>query len=724
MMLRVLISVITLAFIFSSCSTAPELKRDNEHDPKSEAFIPKTANGQNYLMDSEKNVTIGWINTSKYITSHKVYKAMGNDTTFKLLATLPPNASSYLDDSKELAFPTTYKLISVYGNSQSKELLIHINFGKITSIIGELDQSGIPIITWLDNIDSFDGFIIQINSDLDSLYRTLKVVDPTINTVKINTKIPGFVNNYLVKPFLIVNGDTTTLEGALYRFETGAPSNLNTELITEDSLRFTWVDNSDFEDGFKIYRDNNSTIIAEVPPNTTEYTWFNDFRINSSHEFGIQGFKSDLVSKIDYSSFTVNVASPYITPLESNSENTFTFNIIEPSGINRGYSILRKSSNDFSYSNIGSVQKNESFFTDTNLNKNLTYSYKVETQLSSDSENSLALYGFHPIKSTTIEFENKLYSSNEIRFSNLTTQSQLFLRVKNISEAGSILSVYNRVTQNFVKDVELETTPYIYFPRISASGNSIVFLSSNVSSSVHTISVFGYDTESQIDTYDFELKEDITSLIYDIKLLPDDNYLLISSNRGLFIYNRQLRTLELFRELEEGGVFFKLSFTDNGSFLMTFDNHTIYKYRIDNGHSLTFVSESNDFPNNTFSISNNTSFSSTGDTVAVIMKGSYLIKDLSTGNTLFETEYNSSPTIHSIEYLNENNVAIIGNNSFKILNQGRVTKSISLNSTLRGRLKYFRDTKTLIEFRNFLYSSPLNSVVFHELKESWVPFTQ
>ncbi len=717
-MLKVLISVITLILIFSSCSTAPELKRDNEHDSESETFIPKSAKGQNYLMDSKKNVIVGWINTSTYITSHKIYKAIGNDTTFKLLATLPPNATSYLDDSKELAFPTSYKLISVSGNSQSEELLIPINFGRITSINGEINKNGTPVITWTDDIDSFDGFLIQISTDLDTTFRTIKTVNTTTQTYQLNTILPGFTNRLLVKPFLIFKGDTTTLDGATYRFDTGAPSNLHAELVAEDSVRLTWVDNSDFEDGFKIYRDNNSTIIAEVPPNTTEYTWFNDFRINSKHEFGIQGFKSDLVSIIDPTSFTVNVASPIITNQDSNTENTFTFNIGEPSGINRGYTVLR-SSNGGLYTTIGNVSKSVKSFTDTNLNKVYMYSYKVETKLSSESESISTIYGLHPTESSTIEVDNKLYSANEEKLSHLTTQSSLILRVKSTSNSGSILSVYNRATQSLEKDIEFETTPSIYFPRISASENSIVFLSSAVSSKVHNISVFDYNTEALIDTYDFELKEGITSLIYDVKLLSDDNYVLISSNRGLFIYNRQLRTLALFKELQEGGVFYKLAFSDNGSFLLAFDNHTIFKYRIDNGNSLTQVSESNDFPNNTFSITNNASFSSTGDTVAVIINGSYFIKDLSTGITLFDSDYNSSPTTHSIEYLDDNSVAIIGNNSFKILNRGRVTKSISLNSTLRGRLKYFRDTKTLVEFRNYLYSSPLNSVVYHKLKYQW-----
>jgi len=48
-----------------------------------------------------------------------------------------------------------------------------------------------------------------------------------------------------------------------------APSNLSTEVISQSTVKLYWIDNSDNEEGFKIYRDNN--IVATAGINITTY---------------------------------------------------------------------------------------------------------------------------------------------------------------------------------------------------------------------------------------------------------------------------------------------------------------------------------------------------------------------------------------------------------------------------------------------------------------------
>ncbi len=120
-------------------------------------------------------------------------------------------------------------------------------------------------LTWRDNSDNEDGFRIYRNGDrvAEVGSNTTSYVDTGLSE---NTSYTYRVSSY--------NESGESSRSSRMNVTTpvkipSSPGQLRTETISPSEIELTWRDNSDNEDGFRIYR--NGGMVATVPPNTTSY---------------------------------------------------------------------------------------------------------------------------------------------------------------------------------------------------------------------------------------------------------------------------------------------------------------------------------------------------------------------------------------------------------------------------------------------------------------------
>ncbi len=121
-------------------------------------------------------------------------------------------------------------------------------------------------VSWQDNSDNEDGFRIYRNGN--------KIATVGPNTTSYVHKNLSSDTRYCYQVVSYNQGgesESTNRNCTVTLISIPQyPSNLSTDVLHSNRIKVSWQDNSDNEDGFRIYRNGNK--IATVGPNTTSYT--------------------------------------------------------------------------------------------------------------------------------------------------------------------------------------------------------------------------------------------------------------------------------------------------------------------------------------------------------------------------------------------------------------------------------------------------------------------
>ena len=177
------------------------------------------------------------------------------------------------------------------------------------------------LLTWIDNSQSEDGFIIE--KKINNYYERAALLAANSESFIDSTSIQNSksVIHYRVYAFKEnVNSEPVML--SYQERGLNAPSNLSFEQSSSNSVKLIWQDNSDVETAFVVEKiDFTGTYIkiADLPPNTTSYT-VTDLDTNSVHHFRITAMLNS-----SNSGYTNTIMIKYgldVTKVQ-NVENTF-----------------------------------------------------------------------------------------------------------------------------------------------------------------------------------------------------------------------------------------------------------------------------------------------------------------------------------------------------------------------------------------------------------------
>ncbi|MDQ7053070.1 MAG: fibronectin type III domain-containing protein [candidate division KSB1 bacterium] len=165
-----------------------------------------------------------------------------------------------------------------------------------------------------------------------------------------------------------------------------APSNLTATAVSTSQIDLSWTDNSNNEDGFKIERkDPGSTTfveIAQVGANVTNYS-DTGLNPNSTYTYRVRAFNADGNSGYSNEASATTQSQPNPPAAPSNltatavSTSQIDLSWTDNSNNEDGFKIERKDPGSTTFVEIAQVGANVTNYSDTGLNPNSTYTYRV-----------------------------------------------------------------------------------------------------------------------------------------------------------------------------------------------------------------------------------------------------------------------------------------------------------------------------------------------------------
>ena len=98
------------AMILGGCDGLSSFERDNPEDPKSRAFVPRAASKLMVTPKQDGTVLLRWPGASDFADGHLIEKSLGDDNSFKALATIPGRDSTFRDTTRRFERSTYYRV--------------------------------------------------------------------------------------------------------------------------------------------------------------------------------------------------------------------------------------------------------------------------------------------------------------------------------------------------------------------------------------------------------------------------------------------------------------------------------------------------------------------------------------------------------------------------------------------------------------------------------------
>jgi len=239
-------------------------------------------------------------------------------------------------------------------------------------------------LTWTDNANSEDGFIVERSSDGVN-FAQITTTNANITSFVDTTALRGNTYTYRVVAFNTVgNSDYSNTAEVIISPAPLAPTNL-TAALTGTQVDLTWTDNATSETGFAIERATNGgafTRIATAPAGlnlgTVNYT---DMTAEMGTTYTYRVAAIDAISASAYSN-TVDVIVPLLPAAPSNLTGVAQFgpqallNWTDNATDETGF-IIERSDNGGAFTQIATPAANATTYTDTTVVLGNTYTYRV-----------------------------------------------------------------------------------------------------------------------------------------------------------------------------------------------------------------------------------------------------------------------------------------------------------------------------------------------------------
>lgn len=297
-------------------------------------------------------------------------------------------------------------------------------------------------INWTDDSGIELGFTIQ--RSLDSSFTT---IDGTLSVPSNSSTVTdsGLTHNTLY--FYRIKGDYpsgqesdySTTVSATTRNDVAAPTAVSAAASSNSSISLSWADNSNNEDNFTVERSNSSsgpyTLVTTL---SADVTSFEDTGLNydTTYHYHVRGVNSDGQSPEAYLAATTtnDLLSPSGLTANSLGNSSIQLNWQDNTVNEDGFSIER-SLDGTNWTALTSVATNVQSYTDTGLNFNTSYSYKVTAFNSSGNSNSV-------LASATTS--NTLTAPSNLRENGITNSSVILEWDDNSNnEDGFILNAFD-----------------------------------------------------------------------------------------------------------------------------------------------------------------------------------------------------------------------------------------------------------------------------------------
>jgi len=229
-------------------------------------------------------IKLDWRDNSNNEEKFSIYRKEGSGS-FTGLASVGANVTTYTDTTAQIGKTYSYYVVTVIvgvggGDSKSNEATATRVAVETVAAPSNLTATSVANgikLSWTDNSNNEESFSIYRKEGSGSFTLLLSVA-ANVTTYTDTTAQTGKTYTYYVRPVKVgVGSDSKSNEATatMGAVETvAAPSNL-TAASAGNGIKLNWVDNSNNEEMFSIYRKEGSgsfTLLLSVAANVTTYT--------------------------------------------------------------------------------------------------------------------------------------------------------------------------------------------------------------------------------------------------------------------------------------------------------------------------------------------------------------------------------------------------------------------------------------------------------------------
>ncbi len=345
------------------------------------------------LQTDKKFVKIGWNDNSNNEIEFIIERSDAGTNNFKQIASVSSNIREFTNQSLLPNTEYSYRVKASNEDGQSaytnvlavKTLQLqlpvaptNLNAGSITSRSCEL--------TWKDNANNETGFQIFKLDENDGVYKSYLTV--TANLVKsvISDLQANSSYNFKLRAYNTdgVSAFTNEIRVTTLPLQPPvAPITLKYDSIAPSSVYLRWIDRSDNEKGYQVYRSQTETsgyqLIFTTPANQTTYI-NNNLEPGKTFFFRVRAYNDDGVSAYTNIIKTV-IPNPPLSPsnlvLKSKTASTITIGWSDNSNNETGFQLERSENNPLAFKIIDTIDADLIEYKNSKLKSNTIYYYRL-----------------------------------------------------------------------------------------------------------------------------------------------------------------------------------------------------------------------------------------------------------------------------------------------------------------------------------------------------------
>ncbi len=446
----------------------------------------------------------------------------GSTDNSKTLSSTPFEYLWHTPQQMDTSIHTIFaKAYDVEGNVSTTELCT-LNVFKfqppsqlqITSISDEMIT-----VKWTDNSVAESGYEIDISRGQNN-FIFAKSVGPNIDFAE----IPG---TYSIDSTYYCRVTVKLVDRSLTSFPVGrtlvfpAPIITNVKFIADTAVQIDWLDNTEFESGFEIEMSENGgsySVIKKSNANSTSTVIPGIYLLSKTYSFRIKATTAHNASRNSaVAAKEFEFPAPYGLQIVSRGPASARLEWKDNTTIAKHYVIQRKEKNG-TYQEIATIQSNNKFYSDDNLDSTKDYRYKVcatsaYNQSSFSGEYTIG-YIPSPASATTVHTFTNTYGSNLQPFQASSDGSYFAVT----TYTGNKLTVFDIAT----KQERWKTTFVNYCIFAISNDNSLIA----VRDDAHSIKIMNAYTGAVLRTLpDTSMLNVFRGMIF----TPDDSKLICSS---------------------------------------------------------------------------------------------------------------------------------------------------------------------------------------------------
>jgi hypothetical protein len=363
---------------------------------------PAAPSGLSATAASSSQINLTWTDSDNTETGFKIERCTGAECSdFELIATVGMNATSYSNTDLTASTSYSYRVRaynttgdSEYSNTASAVTLAApaIPAAPTNLITTVVSKSQIDL-TWIDSDDTETGFKIERCTGAEcSDFAQIATVGANVTTYS-NTSLTASTSySYRVSAYNTA-GDSDYSNTASATTQAApavpaAPTNLTATPVSMSQINLTWTDSDDTEMGFKIERCtggecSNYAQIATVGTNVTSYSNIG-LTASTSYSYRVRAYNTTGDSEYSNPATAVTQAAPAVPAAPTNlaaiavSKSQINLSWTDNANNETGFRIERcKGSTCTNFALISTVGVNVTSYSNTKLNANTTYRYRV-----------------------------------------------------------------------------------------------------------------------------------------------------------------------------------------------------------------------------------------------------------------------------------------------------------------------------------------------------------